>query len=109
VSDVASLVRQVPGFRVEGRGPEARVFSAQASEIRGLRACKVNVVIDGMQFLEVALLNPDDIRAMEFYTSETGAPPQFTSNCGLIVIWTKKRRTPPPAPPPASPVPTSRP
>jgi hypothetical protein len=96
VSDLASLVRQMPGFRVEGRGADALVYSAHASEVRGLRACRVNVVIDGNQFLEVGLLNPDDVRAMEFYTTGMGAPPYFYSDCGLIVIWTKRRRLPPP-------------
>ncbi|MEO7458228.1 MAG: TonB-dependent receptor [Gemmatimonadaceae bacterium] len=99
VGDIASLVRQMPGFRVEGRGLDARVYSLQASEVRGLRACRVNVVIDGNQFLEVGLLNPDDVQAMEFYTTGMGAPPQFSSDCGLIIIWTKKRRTPPTAQP----------
>jgi hypothetical protein len=95
VGDVISVVRQVPGFRVEGRGAEARIFSAQASEIRGLRACNVNVVIDRMQFLEVGLVRPDEVRAMEFYTGPNGAPSQFTSECGLIVIWTKNARRAP--------------
>ncbi len=99
VADIASLVRQMPGFRVEGRGLEARVYSTQASEVRGLRACRANVVIDGNQFLEVGLLNPDDVQAMEFYTTGMGAPPQFASDCGLILIWTKRRRMPATAPP----------
>ena len=97
--DLASLVRTMPGFRVEGRGQDARVYSTQASEVRGLRACRVNVVIDSNQFLEVGLLNPDDVQAMEFYTTGLGAPPQFSSDCGLIVIWTKRRRMPPTARP----------
>lgn len=97
--DLASLVRQMPGFRVEGRGQDARVYSTQASEVRGLRACRANVVIDGNQFLEVGLLNPDDVQAMEFYTTGLGAPPQFAADCGLIVIWSKRRRMPPTARP----------
>jgi hypothetical protein len=92
VADLASLARGMPGFRVEGTGVDARVFSTRRMEYVGSKNCAANVVIDGNQNLEPGLVNPAEVAAVEFYATSMGAPGNFKSDCGLILIWTKKRR-----------------
>ncbi|MEO8335220.1 MAG: carboxypeptidase-like regulatory domain-containing protein [bacterium] len=91
VSDLASLTRIVPGFRVQGTGADARVYSTRRMDYLGGN-CAANVVIDGNQNLEPGLVNPVEVAAIEFYATSMGAPGNFKSDCGLILIWTKKRR-----------------
>jgi len=92
VADLISLVRMQPGFRVVGTGVEARVYSTRRMEYTGGPNCAANVVIDGNQNLEPGLVHPVEVAAMEFYATSMGAPNNFKSDCGLILIWTKKRR-----------------
>jgi hypothetical protein len=54
--------------------------------------CAANVVIDGNQNLEPGLVNPVEVAALEFYATSMGTPGNFKSHCGLILIWTKRRR-----------------
>jgi hypothetical protein len=35
-------------------------------------------------------VNPQDVGAVEAYSSSAGAPVQYESLCGVIVIWTKR-------------------
>jgi hypothetical protein len=50
----------------------------------------VNVVIGGIQHQEINLLDPSDIGAIESYAGPSGAPLQYDSACGVIVIWMKR-------------------
>jgi hypothetical protein len=93
VADLVSLTRMQPGFRIVGSGVGARVFSTRRMEYTGGPNCAANVVIDGNQNLEPGLVNPAEVAAMEFYATSMGAPNNFKSDCGLILIWTKKRRS----------------
>jgi len=92
VADLASLARMIPGFRVQGTGVEARVYSTRRMEYVGSNNCAANVVIDGNQNLEPGLVNPAEVAGLEFYPTSMGAPSAFKSDCGLILIWTKRRR-----------------
>jgi hypothetical protein len=91
VADIASLARMIPGFRVQGTGVDARVYSTRRMDYLGGN-CAANVVIDGNQNLEPGLVNPVEVAALEFYATSMGAPGSFKSDCGLILIWTKRRR-----------------
>jgi hypothetical protein len=52
--------------------------------------CAANVVIDGMQHQDINLVRPQDVGAMEIYRGSAGAPVEYDSACGVIVIWTKR-------------------
>jgi hypothetical protein len=85
----SDLVRDA-SFRVEGFGVDARVVSSRGAISLRSSACVTNIVIDGMQHQEINLVHPQDIGAMEIYRGSAGAPPQYDSACGVIVIWTKR-------------------
>ena len=85
--DVSDLIRELPGFRVLGSGYDARVVSSRG----GSTSCRgANVVIDGMQKQDINWLRPQDVGAIEVYAGMAGAPIQYDSRCGVIVIWTKR-------------------
>ena len=75
-----------PGFRVEGGFATPRIYTTRSAFGR----CEVNVVVDGLQGMDILFVRPDQIAAMEFYTSWAGAPPGYRAECGLILIWTKR-------------------
>jgi hypothetical protein len=87
----SDLFRVTPGFRVMGYGLDAVVASSRgASSISGA-TCAANVVIDGMPHMEINLISPFDIGAMEIYRPGEPAPVQYNEgHCGVIVIWTRR-------------------
>lgn len=99
---MTSLVRAVPGWRVEGGGfssvilpPGRGITSLWRAGFGGdggasATGCRVNVVIDGMQNMDLAMVVPSEIAAMEFYRDNIGAPMSYRSDCGLVLIWTKR-------------------
>ena len=84
--DVSSIIQMTPGFRVEGGFTNPRIYTTRSAFGR----CEVNVVVDGLQAMDILFVRPDQIAAMEFYTSWAGAPPGYRAECGLILIWTKR-------------------
>ncbi len=87
---VTDLLRTMPGFRVEGGGFDARVVSSRGTTSLTGRSCDVNIVIDNMQHQDINWVQPSDIGAMEVYAGPAGAPGRYDSQCGVIVIWTKR-------------------
>ena len=87
---VTDLLRMMPGFRVVGNGFDAKVVSSRGSRSLSGGSCEANVVIDNMQHQDINWLHPSNIGAMEVYAGSVGAPIQFDSQCGVIVIWTKR-------------------
>ena len=87
----SDLFRVTPGFKVMGFGLDAVVASSRGpSSIMG-GDCAANVVIDGMSHMEINLISPFDIGAMEIYRPGEPAPVQYHGgHCGVIVIWTKR-------------------
>jgi hypothetical protein len=83
------MVRLMPGFRIIGNGLDARVVSSRGQISLRQGECTANVVIDGMQHQDINLLSPRDIGALEVYAGP-GAPMQYNSPCGVVVIWTKR-------------------
>jgi hypothetical protein len=47
-------------------------------------------VINGIQHQEINLLDPTDVGAIEAYPGPAGAPMQYDSACGVVVIWMKR-------------------
>jgi hypothetical protein len=88
--ETSDLLRMLPGFRVEGSGLDARVVSARGRISLSGNACQTNVVINGIQHQEINLLDPTDVGAIEAYPGPAGAPMQYDSACGVVVIWMKR-------------------
>ncbi|MFL5607118.1 MAG: carboxypeptidase regulatory-like domain-containing protein [Gemmatimonadaceae bacterium] len=88
-NEVSDILRMMPGFRIVGAGLDAQVVSSRGRISLRQGECAANVVIDGMQHQEINLVRPSDIGALEVYNG-IGAPMQYDSVCGVIVIWTKR-------------------
>jgi outer membrane receptor for ferrienterochelin and colicin len=88
--EMSDIIRMMPGFRVEGTGIFAKVVSSRHASANLEGACETNIVIDGLQHQDINLMNPQDVAAMEAYNSSLSAPLQYQSQCGVIVIWTKR-------------------
>jgi hypothetical protein len=88
-NEMSDLVRMMPGFRIVGSGLDAQVVSSRGRISLRQGECAANVVIDGMQHQEINLLRPSDVGAVELYGG-IGAPMQYDSACGVVVIWTKR-------------------
>ena len=89
--ETSDLFRMLPGFRVQGFGLDARIMSTRGIiSLSGNGGCPTNVVINGIQHQEINLLDPDNIGAIEAYSGPAGAPMQYDSACGVIVIWMKR-------------------
>ena len=80
----------MPGFRIVGSGINARVVSSRGSISFSGGGCATNIVIDGIQHQDINLLTPESIGAIEAYAGPAGAPMQYDSACGVVVIWTKR-------------------
>ena len=94
-TELAPIIQQLGGFTVVGFGPNAQAYSTAAR--MGRPNCKeANVVIDGIDQATINMVPPHDIAAVEVYAEAAGAPGQYRSECGLILIWTKKWRSTPP-------------
>ena len=86
----SDLLRVMPGFRVSGSGLDAKIISSRGRISLSGRECETNVVIDGIQHQDINLLSPREIGALEAYPGQSGAPIQYESVCGVIVITTKR-------------------
>ena len=89
VPEASDVLRNVGGFHVQGRGVDAKVFSARG-QLSMQGPCITNVVIDGHQHQDINLLTPTDIAGLEAYKGPAGAPTEYESVCGVIVITTKR-------------------
>lgn len=90
--DMATMLRQFSGIRVDGGGSKLIVT---ANAMFGKR-CVPGVYIDGMYstFETVALMKPQDFRAVEVYARASAAPAQYATftQCGVILFWTNGAR-----------------
>jgi hypothetical protein len=88
--ETTDLLRTMPGFRISGSGPDAKVYSTRGRISLSGQGCETNIVIDGMQHQDINWLQPNDIGAIETYPGPAGAPLLYDSVCGVVVIWTKR-------------------
>jgi hypothetical protein len=88
----SDLIRGARGMRVVGVGMDARVVSARSAMRLSGASCAVNVVIDGMQHMDINMIEPAEVGAMEIYAGASTVPMEYASGspCGAIVIWTKQ-------------------
>ena len=84
----SDLFRTVPGITI-------RASSVVGNTIR-VRGCQPMVLVDGQRVPGAELdevIRPDEIGAIEFYTSSAGVPAQYMERgnrlCGLILVWAK--------------------
>ena len=92
-TELSDLLRMTAGFRVYGFGFDVRIESSRTlgSSFGFGRPCRsANVVIDGMQNQEINWVRPHEVAGMEIYPGPAGAPSQYDSRCGLVVIWTRR-------------------
>ena len=87
-SSMSEIVYSLNGFWVVGGGPGARVVSSQPTSLGG--SCQANVVIDRLPNQRINDVSPSQVAAIESYRRGLGAPPQYRSPCGVIIIWTKR-------------------
>lgn len=83
----SDLFRMIPGVRVVRR----RAAQGPLLAMRG--SCEPQLYIDGIsagqQLSLDHMVRPDDIEAIEVYSS-AGAPAQYASRtCGVILVWTR--------------------
>lgn len=101
----SQLVVGQPGFVVtpnRPNDPTGRVSGFTITSSRGavslLASCSVQFFVDGVPVVTTDaqnvddVVNPSNIRGVEFYAGNGPVPPQFTlasrNACGTIVIWT---------------------
>ena len=97
-STLGESLRMVPGLRI---GYDAQNQTAQKTLIMSSRETKgcVTYFIDGVVSQKVGreiedLVRPQDVEALEFYSSAT-VPGEFAvarkSKCSVLVLWTKHK------------------
>ena len=91
MTDVGDIFRngRTLGFTVVGEGLDAKVRSTRGLSSFNM-SCDANVVIDGMQHQDINLVAPSSIAGIEIYRGAAGAPAEYDSSCGVVVIWTKR-------------------
>jgi hypothetical protein len=86
------ILRWVPGMRVEGRGPSAKVSGRGGA---GDFTCPPNIVVNDVEGWSLADVSPKDIGAVEVYPPSVPpgiyAPGMYDKGCGFVLIWMKKR------------------
>jgi hypothetical protein len=86
------IIRFVPGMRVEGRGPSAKVNGRIGA---GNFTCPPNIVVNDVEGWSLGDVSPRDIGAVEVYPPSVPpgvyAPGMYDKGCGFILIWMKKR------------------
>ncbi|MDB4886501.1 MAG: TonB-dependent receptor plug [Gemmatimonadetes bacterium] len=88
----SDILRMTPGFQVVQREAQDVIVSSRGSRSLSRRSCPMNIIIDGMQHMDIDMVHPSDIVAMEAYSSNLGVPAEYsmTSPCGAVVIWTRR-------------------
>jgi hypothetical protein len=89
----SDLLRQMPGFRVV-RGTtsdlDTKVVSSRGETSLHPKPCFAKIIIDGAAYQEINWIDPYSIGAMEIYPGVKTGPVQYQSECGTIIIWTKR-------------------
>lgn len=97
-SDLANLLHTVPGIRTSpSQFGESRIRSVRTP---ATRQCDIKIYVDGVEYRngsDVVGIPTMDIEGIEIYRGRSELPAQFAdlhSNCGAIVIWTRRFREP---------------
>jgi hypothetical protein len=87
--NTSDLLPLLGGYVLMGRTPLVKMMDTDFDP-PGTHSCKgANVVIDGVDGMEVDDVLPNQIAGIELYKNAAAAPPQYAgrADCGLIVIW----------------------
>jgi hypothetical protein len=97
--ETADLFLNVLGFTVFGHGSEARIVS-NSSLARHAQCRSATVVVNGREGATLNSVVPEEIAGIEAYADETFVPARFAgrAECGVVVIWLRKRPSRPMAP-----------
>ena len=85
----SDLLPLLGGYVMMGRGRLVKMLETDYDP-PGTHSCKgANVVIDGVDGLEVDDVLPNQIAGIELYKDAASAPLEYAgrADCGLIVIW----------------------
>jgi hypothetical protein len=86
------ILRWVPGMRIEGRGPSAKVSGRGGA---GNFTCPPNIVVNDVEGWSIGDVSPKDVGAVEVYPPSVPpgvyAPGMYDKGCGFVLIWMKKR------------------
>lgn len=93
-NELTDILLHLGGFTISGRGLTATVLS-NAVKQRHPACTESNVVIDGVDQAGINYYPPTQVAGLEVYRDGTTAPALYRSDCGLILIWTKRYRAPP--------------
>ena len=90
----SDLLRQMPDFIVwRDSTSDLDVHVVQSGGMTSWHTqarCEANIVIDGVAHQRINWIDPGSIGAMEIYPGVATGPIQYRSNCGTILIWTKR-------------------
>ena len=87
--NTSDLLPLLGGYVLMGRTPLVKMKDTDFDP-PGTHSCKgANVVIDGVDGMEVDDVQPNQIAGIELYKDAASAPLQYSgrANCGLVVIW----------------------
>ena len=95
---VTDVLRTEPSVKVvcaADEHPDCRPYFRRSAGMFLDGDCSIVYVLDGQRLGQPppaldALVHPGDVEAMEIYPGGHGAPAQFKSPCGTIMIWTKR-------------------
>jgi hypothetical protein len=85
----SDLLPLLGGYTMMGRGRLVKMKETDFDPPGSHPCSRANVVIDGVDELEVNDVQPIQIAGMELYKDAASAPLEYAgrANCGLIVIW----------------------
>jgi hypothetical protein len=89
-TETTDLLSRLGSLFVQGRGLDAKLYVQRGAKTIEGPPCPMNVIIDGFQHQDANVVLPQEIGAIEIYKGPAGAPIEFNSACGVVMIWTKR-------------------
>jgi hypothetical protein len=86
VTFASEVIDKIPGFRIAGKGWDARVGSSRGVFCFG----RPTIVVDGFEKEWINDVPAGLIGAIAAYPAGERTPGNFDRGCGAILIWTKR-------------------
>ncbi|MDQ2668222.1 MAG: carboxypeptidase-like regulatory domain-containing protein [Gemmatimonadota bacterium] len=86
VTSASDVIDKIPGFRITGKGWDARVGSSRGVFCLG----KPTIVVDGFEKEWINDVPAGLIGAIAAYPAGEHTPGNYDRGCGAILIWTKR-------------------
>jgi hypothetical protein len=92
VTETVDLFDDVLGFTAFGHGDSARVISNMALE-KNASCTGASVIVQGVEGRRINDVKPGQIAGIEAYADPAFVPARFAgrADCGVVVIWLRKR------------------